>query len=264
MRLTTFASGSGGNCALVEGRGANVLLDAGISLRRIRTALSARGLGMEDVAGVFITHEHADHVAGLKTMLKYYDIPVYAPPTVGRRLCGALPALEDSLTVIRPGEPAAIGALTVTAFRTSHDTDESVGYRLEDDRTSFGLCTDTGVITEGIMEALRGCGAALIEANHDEEMLRFGPYPVPLKRRILSERGHLSNAASARLACFLAENGTESIVLGHLSRENNTPRKAMEAVRTALDSRGFGNVRLYAALQDEELSLEITPCCASN
>ena len=247
MRLTTFASGSGGNCALVQGRDACVLLDAGISLRRIRTALSARGLCLEDIAGVFITHEHADHVAGLRTMLKYFDVPVYAPPTVGRRLCGALPELEGRLGVLRPGEPVRLGALTVTAFHTSHDTDESVGYRLEE-----------------IRSALRGCAAAMIEANHDEEMLRFGPYPFYLKRRILSEHGHLSNAACAELACYLAENGTASIVLGHLSRENNTPRKAFDAVRGALDSRGFGNVTLCTALQDGELTLEITPCYASN
>ena len=264
MRLTTFASGSGGNCALVQGRDACVLLDAGISLRRIRTALSARSLRLEDIAGVFITHEHADHVAGLRTMLKYFDVPVYAPPTVGRRLCGALPELEGRLGVLRPGEPVRLGALTVTAFHTSHDTDESVGYRLEDGEGSFGLCTDTGTVTEEIRSALRGCAAALIEANHDEEMLRFGPYPVYLKRRILSEHGHLSNAACAELACYLAENGTASIVLGHLSRENNTPRKAFDAVRGALDSRGFGNVTLCTALQDGELTLEITPCCASN
>ena len=132
MRLTTFASGSGGNCALVQGRDACVLLDAGISLRRIRTGLSVRGLRLEDIDGVFITHEHADHVAGLRTMLKYFDVPVYAPPTVGRRLCRALPELEGRLSVLRPGEPVRLGALTVTAFHTSHDTDESVGYRLED------------------------------------------------------------------------------------------------------------------------------------
>lgn len=264
MRLTTLASGSGGNCALVEGPAACVLLDAGISLRRIRAALSARGLAPDDIAGVFITHEHADHVAALRTMLKYTRVPVYAPPTVGRRLCGMLPELEDRLRVIRPGMPEELGELTVTAFHTSHDTDESVGYRLEDAGCSFGVCTDTGVVTEEIRSALRGCGAALIEANHDEEMLRFGPYPVYLKRRILSERGHLSNAACAELACFLAENGTGSIVLGHLSRENNTPRRAYDAVRSALDSRGCAHVALYTALQEGELTLEITPCCVSN
>ena len=197
-----------------------------------------------------------------EAMLKYTDVPVYAPPTVGRRLCGSVPALEDRLTVIRPGEPVELGSLTVTAFHTSHDTDESVGYRLEDAGTSFGVCTDTGVVTDEIRAALRGCAAALIEANHDEEMLRFGAYPVYLKRRILSERGHLSNAACAELACFLAENGTRSIVLGHLSRENNTPRRACETVREALDSRGFSAVELLAASQDEPVSLEV-PCFAS-
>ena len=138
-----------------------------------------------------------------------------------------------------------------------------MGYRIEDPSGSFGICTDTGVVTEEILSALRGCAGALIEANHDLTMLRYGSYPVPLKRRILSERGHLSNDASAELACALAESGTASIVLGHLSRENNTPRKAYDAVRAALDSRGYGNVALFTALQEGELSLEIPSCCAS-
>lgn len=264
MRLTTFASGSGGNCALIQGRDVNVLLDAGISLRRIRTALAARGLVPEDVAGVFITHEHADHVAALKTLTKYLSIPVFAPRTVARRLEGAIPGIEELLEVITPGEPVQLGGMRVTAFRTSHDTDESVGYRLDDGEASFGLCTDTGVVTDAILEAMEGCGAALIEANHDLEMLRTGPYPVYLKRRILSDRGHLSNDASAAFACALAGSGARRIVLGHLSRENNTPRKALAAVREALDSRGFTDVDLFAALQEGELTLEITPCCASN
>lgn len=260
MRFTAFASGSGGNCALAEGRDANVLLDAGISLRRIRTALGLRGLALEDVAGVFITHEHSDHVSALKMLLKYCDMPVYAPGTVGRRLCGMLPELEDRVVLIKPGVPVQLGSLTVTAFPTSHDTDGSVGYRLSDGEESFGLCTDTGVVTDEILEALRGCSAALIEANHDLDMLYNGPYPLPLKRRILSSRGHLSNAAAGELACALAESGAARILLGHISRENNTPRKALAAVRQALDSRGFEGVEVLAALQDEAVSLEV-PCC---
>ena len=264
MRLTTFASGSGGNCALIEARGANVLLDAGISLRRIRTALSGRGLGMEDIAGIFITHEHSDHVAALKTLIRCCSVPVFAPRTLARRLEGAYPGIEDQLVVLTPGEPVRLGAVSVTAFHTSHDTDESVGYRLDDGESCFGLCTDTGTVTDEILSAMRGCDAALIEANHDLVMLRYGSYPVYLKRRILSDRGHLSNDASADFACALADSGARSIVLGHLSRENNTPRKAFDAVRQALDSRGHRDVALFTALQEGELSLEITPCFASN
>ena len=264
MRLTTFASGSGGNCALVEGREINVLLDAGISLRRIRAALAARSLDMADIAGVFITHEHADHVAALKTLIKYCDTPVFAPGTVAGRLEWAMPGIAEQLRIVKPGEAVQLGDMRVTAFRTSHDTDESVGYRLEEGGASFGLCTDTGVITDEILEAMRGCAAVLIEANHDLDMLRGGAYPVYLKRRILSDRGHLSNDASAAFACALARSGAMRIVLGHMSRENNTPCKALAAVRQALDAEGYGGVELFTALQDTETTLEIMPCCASN
>jgi phosphoribosyl 1,2-cyclic phosphodiesterase len=196
-------------------------------------------------------------------LLKYSSVPVYAPGTVGRRLCGMLPELEDRVVLTKPGVPVHLGSMTITAFRTSHDADGSVGYRLDDGEVSFGLCTDTGVVTDEILAALQGCSAALIEANHDLDMLYGGPYPLPLKRRILSQRGHLSNAAAAELACALAGSGTGSIVLGHLSRENNTPRKAYTAVREALDSRGFGRVELLTAAQDEAVSLEVPLCCAS-
>ncbi|MBR6114476.1 MAG: MBL fold metallo-hydrolase [Oscillospiraceae bacterium] len=264
MRLVVFASGSSGNCALVRCGDTNLLLDAGISLRRIKTALYTQGLTVEDLRGVLITHEHSDHVAALRTMAKYHAVPIYAPRTVAVRLCGAMPELEDRLRRIRVDEPFVLGGVTVTAFATPHDTDQSVGYRLESGEEALGCCTDTGHISGEMLSALRGCGTALIEANHDIDMLRFGAYPPALKRRILSERGHLSNDDCARLACMLAGSGTRSLILGHLSRENNTPRRAFETVRAALDAEGFGEVALHVAPVSGELAVEIERCCVSN
>lgn len=263
MRLTTFASGSSGNCALVCSGGTALLLDAGISFRRIKSALARCGLGMEKLAGVLVTHEHSDHVNGLRTLLKYAPILLYVPRTVAYHLTNTLPEAEDYVRVIPVGEPFPVGKLTITAFHTPHDTDESVGYRIEGPEGVLGFCTDTGSVTEEMLSGLRGCDTALIEANHDLEMLQSGFYPPTLKRRILSPHGHLSNSDCGVLACTLAESGTGSIVLGHLSRENNTPRKAFEVVRTALDRGGFDAVTLDVAPADGDFTVEVTPCCTS-
>lgn len=236
MRICIFASGSSGNCMLLSSGDTNILIDAGISMRRIDNALRQAGLAMRDVGGVLITHEHSDHISGLKMLIKHYAVPVYAPRTVAARLRGMLPEVDGCLRIIEPGRDTAIGTMKVRAFHTPHDTDESVGYRVEAGGV-FALATDMGCVTEEIEENLRGADTVLIEANHDIDMLCYGPYPVYLKRRILSDRGHLSNEDCARLVRTLAENGVNRVILGHLSRENNTPEKALAAVRTALGER---------------------------
>ena len=233
MRVHVFASGSGGNCLLLEDQDTKVLIDAGISKRRVDAALKSLGCTMGDISGVLITHEHSDHISGLETLVKGREIPVYAPHTVAARLCGMKPDLEDSIHNIPVGAAFAIGSLGVTAFHTSHDTDESVGYRIEGEGV-YAHATDTGCVTDEMRAALLGADTVLLESNHDEEMLRCGPYPFYLKRRILSDRGHLSNAACAAFARELAGSGTRQIILGHLSRENNTPAKAMAETGRAL------------------------------
>ena len=237
MKIKVFASGSGGNCLLLSDRDTHILIDAGISTRRLQQSLRAAGLDIRDIGGVLITHEHSDHVSGLKTLLRKAGLPVYAPHTVAARLCGFLPEAADFVRVIRTGEAFSLGGLRVRAFQTPHDTDESVGYRVECGGV-FAIATDMGCVTEEVRENLLGADAALIEANHDVDMLRFGRYPVFLKRRILSEHGHLSNEDCAHLARELAESGTGTIILGHLSRENNTPDAAMRAVGSALAGTG--------------------------
>ena len=264
MKLTTFASGSGGNCALVQGGGANLLVDAGISLRRIRSSLERHGLTVNDLDAVVITHDHSDHVSALKMLTKYHAVPVYVSARAADHLCGMAPELTDRIRRVDPEKPFGFKNLTVTAFSTPHDVPGSVGYILESREGRLGVCTDTGCVTEDMLRHLTGCTAALIEANHDLEMLRFGPYPVPLKRRILSGNGHLSNDDCASLACALAAGGAENIILGHLSRENNTPRLAFETVRRALDQRGFAGVALAVAPPEGEACVEIASCSVSN
>ena len=263
MKLVTFASGSGGNCALVREGDGGVLIDAGISLRRIKAGLARQGLTLGDLDGILITHEHGDPVAALSMLLKYSDLTVYATRTVANRLLRSVLGLEDRIAVVGKEEPFSLHQWRITPFSTSHDTDESVGYRLEGENI-LGFCTDTDCVTPSMLTHLTGCGTVLLEANHDLERLRYGPYPVYLKRRILSDRGHLSNDACGELCCALAERGTARIALGHLSRENNTPRLARDTVRAALDAAGHTAVELFVAPADGDLELEILPCCVSN
>ena len=237
MQISVFASGSSGNCLMVSGGDTHLLIDAGISMRRTQDALAASGHGLDEIIGVLITHEHSDHVSGLRMLLNYHRLPVYAPRTVAARLCGMIPELSQTLHVIPVGEDFAVGGFAVRAFHTPHDTDESVGYRVRGEG-EFALATDMGCVTEEIVQGLLGADTVLIESNHDEQMLRYGSYPVYLKRRILSERGHLSNANCALLARRLVEGGTSRIILGHLSRENNKPELALAASRAALEGTG--------------------------
>ena len=233
MRGIVFASGSSGNCMLLSSGETHILIDAGISMRRMEESLRQAGLTMRDVGGVLITHEHSDHISGLKMLVKHYGIPIYAPRTVASRVSGMQPELEQALSVIEAGRPFYIGAMKICAFHTPHDTDESVGYRVESGGV-FALATDMGHVTDEVEQSLEGADAVLIESNHDVQMLSYGTYPVYLKRRILSDRGHLSNERCAELARRLGESGVKQIILGHLSRENNTPEKALAATRAAL------------------------------
>lgn len=259
MRVCIFASSSDGNCLLVSHNNTNILIDAGISARRIASATAQAGISMENIGGVLITHEHSDHIMGLKTLTKKHNLPIYAPHTVANRLVGMLPELGEEMNIIPVGEEFSLGALKLRAFHTSHDTDESVGYRVEGGGSAFAVATDTGCVTEEIFAALRGADTVLIEANHDECMLMDGPYPVFLKRRILADTGHLSNAHCGELARALAECGTRCVVLGHLSRTNNTPKLALDTVGAAL--RGV-EAELLCAPANGFVDLTIGECAA--
>ena len=259
MRLTTFASGSGGNCALLSMDGVHLLLDAGISCRRIRQQLRASGLEPEDLSGVLITHSHRDHISGLAVLLRACPLPVLASEGVARELRYCVAGVEPCLRELPLDAPSEQFGLRLRCFPTPHDTAYSVGWRVEGSER-FALATDMGTVTEPVRRGLLGADAVLIEANHDPELLRHGPYPVSLKRRILSDRGHLSNAACAALTRELEESGTRYLVLGHLSQENNRPELALRTVRSALgDAAG-----VFVAPAQERLTLETAeaqPCC---
>ena len=253
LTLTTLASGSSGNCALVSDGETHVLIDAGISCRRICTAL--RGLGMEpaDLAGVLITHEHTDHIAGVATLTKQLRVPVYTSPGTARQLCYRIAALEDVVRPCAPGSSFTVGGLDVETFPISHDAAEPMGFAVSNGTRKAALVTDLGVVTEAVRRGMDGAGLVLVEANHDEDWVRSGPYPYYLKERILGRKGHLSNEDGGALALAAADGGARTVVLAHLSRENNTPQRALTAVSRVLCSAGAQEAapRLAVAPRDQ-------------
>lgn len=234
ITVHTLASGSEGNSLLVSACGVHLLVDAGISARRIRQSLAPLGLTPDDLSAILITHEHTDHTAGLATLLKHHAVPLYASGGTAFYLRSRLPGLDGCLRLVSPGSVFSIGPAQVTVFATSHDAGESVDYRIDCGGESVGILTDTGFVPEPAAAALSGVGLLVLESNHDVEWLLSGPYPYPLKQRILSQRGHLSNEDAAAFARRMAACGTRRIVLAHLSRENNTPQRALQVMKTAL------------------------------
>lgn len=250
MRIRTLASSSSGNCTIVSQGDTHILIDAGISMRRIKTALKELDLTPEELDGIIVTHEHSDHIGGLKMMHKYYSTRIFAPKIVGGDVINLIPELADTTTLFEAGSEICVGDLVIKSFRTLHDTPESVGYRITGGGRSMVYATDLGCVTREVERAALGADFAIVEANHDVAMLRSGPYPYHLVQRILSDHGHLSNEAGACFAAQLAEAGARNIVLAHLSKENNTPRRAREAAVAALERMGAVETQLAVAPAD--------------
>ena len=265
MQIFTIASGSGGNCTLLCDGKASFLIDAGISARRISHALSSLGKSPNELSGILITHEHGDHICGLKTLTKQFEVPIFAPRTVANHLRWSIAGVDSFITELSPGKELYIDGVSVLPFLTPHDTPESVGYRISGSRV-FGFCTDCGHVTEGMREGMGGAHAVMIEANHDLEMLRNGSYPLFLKRRVLSDRGHLSNESCGEFALSLYDSGAKKIILAHLSRENNTPDLALKTVSSAFAREGINyddGPQIFVAPEKDvfPISLEEVPLC---
>ncbi len=234
MRLCSIASGSSGNCIYVGSEATHLLVDAGVSGKRTENGLNHLGITGKELDGILITHEHADHISGLGVMARKYGVPIYA--TRGTieaiRNCGTIGRIEDSLfREVYEDTKLIIKDLTVNPMKISHDAAQPVAYRIAYGSRRVGICTDLGVYNDYTVECLKGMDALLIEANHDVNMLQVGPYPYYLKQRILGDRGHLSNENSGRLLSRILHDNLQTILLGHLSKENNLPELAYEAVR---------------------------------
>ena len=246
----TFASGSSGNALLLSWDGGRLLVDAGISCRRITRNLEALGLTLGDICALLITHTHSDHISGLQTLLKKSAFPVWAADPAVLELKNRFPDFGNRFQSVPLCRKLPLNGCAVTAIPTSHDALGSCGYRFDTAAGSVGLLTDTGYVTPEAESLLPGTNLMILESNHDIETLKSGPYPYFLQKRILGPHGHLSNEAAGRFAAALAKAGAAEIVLAHLSRENNTPAMAQNAVCCALAAAGV-KATLSVAPRDE-------------
>lgn len=247
LTITTLASGSSGNALLVSGEDTHILIDAGISCRRITTALNELQVDPASLSAVLITHEHTDHVCGLATMVKKLPVPIYASVGTAHQLTHRMGLPEERIHPFTAGACFNIGSLHCTSFSTPHDAADSVGYTVELDGSRLAVATDLGYVTDTVRRAVLGCHLFVLESNHDIDWLRSGPYPYSLKQRILGDRGHLCNEAGAELALQAAQAGAHTIILAHLSSENNTPARAHDVCSHHLSANGFHNIRLAVA-----------------
>jgi len=234
MRLLSIASGSSGNCIYVGNEDTHILIDTGISGKRIEAGLNSIGLSGRDMDAVFVTHEHVDHISGLGVFSRKWNVPIYATPGTihgiqGTKSVGVIDT--DLYEELHRSKPVTVGSLEIFPIGISHDAAEPCAYRVEDGVKRVAVATDMGCFTENIVKELQGLSAILIEANHDVNMLQVGSYPYYLKQRILGNRGHLSNESCGKLLCQILHNDLKGILLGHLSNENNLPQLAYEAVR---------------------------------
>lgn len=264
----SIASGSTGNCAVWRMGGTSILLDLGVSVRALTTALRGLQMKVEDLSAVLLTHEHADHVKGLATFCKKYDVPVYASFGTTAAIRMKLPQAQRLLQPFASGESFAVGGLQVHSYATPHDAAESVCYRIDGGGHRLAYVTDIGYLPDEIRSAMIGCDTVVLESNHDVEMLRTGPYPMYLKQRIRGKYGHLCNEDCARTAADLVRHGTKRLILSHLSEKNNRPLTAYHATQYALEKQHLA-CELYVAprgAMEEPVAVPTTPkegeqCC---
>ncbi len=255
LKIFSLGSGSKGNCILITDGKTNLLLDAGLSPNVILKKLNVMGLALTDIDGLLITHEHDDHiksVAALSPFVHVYSHPDTLEQVVKRQAIPLKHLMETEETEF------SIGTLDITPFRVSHDAAHPYGYSVRDWESKFTYVTDTGYVSKGMMSVARGSDIVMLESNHDKELLLRGHYPEYLKRRILSDRGHLSNEESARTAFDLAQNGTRKLILAHLSEQNNLPELAYWTTKNFLRAQGVteGDCALFLATQRDTVAVQ--------
>lgn len=258
MRLCAIASGSSGNCVYVGHKGTHLLIDAGISGKKVEEGLAAIGVAPEELKGILITHEHSDHIQGIGVLARRYGIPLYATAETfcgmlkGRTNIGRIP--EELLHEVAPEDALWFDGLVATPHSVSHDAANPVCYTFEAQGCKAALITDLGVYNEAIVSAVSDAQILYLESNHDVNMLMVGAYPYYLKQRILGERGHLSNDTAAELLCKVLHTELKYVILAHLSKENNLPELAYETVRielqSAAEAKGLMMPDLFVANRD--------------
>ncbi len=237
MKLASIGSGSSGNCIYAGNDHSHYLIDAGLSRKRIVDGLKAMQIKPEQIDGIFVTHEHMDHISGLGVFLRKYPVPVFATgKTIDAVLSNASLGKVDAglFHSLSADRPMRIDDVTVEASEIYHDAADPVCYTLTDSDSKVGIAPDFGTFDDYLVEKMKGCESLLVESNHDLNMLMVGPYPYPLKRRIMSNTGHLSNERAGQFLSKVVGRECRNIYLGHLSKENNYSDLAYEAVKVEL------------------------------
>jgi len=248
MHVCLLASGSQGNALLVSSARSRLLIDAGLSARELGRRLALVGVAPESLDAVLVSHEHIDHVRGLGVLSRRCRVPVYVHHAAAAVLSDQ--QRPGGLREFDTGAELAIGDFGVRAFPVTHDAAAPVGFAISGPAGKFGIATDLGIATRLVAEELRGCRCLILEANHDEAMLRDGPYPWPLKQRIKGNHGHLSNRDSASLLAQLCWDGLEAVFLAHLSETNNHPDLAAAAAHDVLGRQSCCRPQLLLGRQD--------------
>lgn len=249
--LTILGSGSAGNCALVRSDGCRLLVDAGLSARQITTRLAAAGVAPESLDGILITHEHGDHVGGLTVFCRKYNVPLYCNPLTAETMRRGDLFDRNDWRLFVTGSDFSIKDIDVRTFPVPHDAVDPVGFVLHSSGAALGFLTDLGHATVLVRERVRSVQTLVIETNHDEKMLQNDTRrPWAVKQRIMSRHGHLSNAAAAAVVADLLGNGLERVILGHLSRDCNSPAVALATVNSRLAEAG-AELEVHCASQSE-------------
>ncbi len=246
--LRSLISGSSGNCSLISHNGTNILIDCGMSGKRLLEHLKTLELDGDDIDAILVTHEHIDHISGIGVVARRHNLPIYATKQTHQAM--NIGRIDDkNIKIIEPDRPFEIKDIGINAFSIPHDAAAPVGYRLYCGNKKFAVATDIGTMTNELFDSISGSESVILEANHDIRMLKNGSYPENLKSRILSNLGHMSNELSAKCALALANRGTKNIMLSHLSNENNTPTLAYNTVAEKLLENGAkkGDVNLLVA-----------------
>lgn len=226
INFTSLISGSSGNATLFSDGSTHLLIDCGMSGKQLFEALAKIGLSPDRLDGILLTHEHIDHVKGAGVIARRHKLPIYATAgTLSAMNVGPIP--DEQIKIIDSAHDFEIGTIGIKPFDIPHDAAEPVGYSFYIGGEKFSLATDIGHMHKALIEQIMKSKMVLLESNHDVDMLQYGPYPFPLKQRILSDIGHLSNENAAKTALQLVNSGVEHIMLGHLSEKNNHPEIAM-------------------------------------
>ena len=250
LLFQTLASGSKGNAILVCSHKTRILLDSGLSAKELVRRLELTGVKAGQLDAVVISHEHTDHVRGLGTLSRRFDLPVYLSQGTLDNLPAEIGQLAD-VKLFQPGNSFVIGDLKIKPFAISHDAQDPAGFVLEHEAHRLGVCTDLGVATQLVRTRLHGCQGLVLEANHDPELLLNGPYPLPLKQRIRSRHGHLSNAESFELLQSITHTALQIVLFAHLSEVNNQPDLVLRSSRDFLNDVGWNDVTLEVGKQHE-------------